>query len=90
MRDGPCFCREVRPAWARLIEYLNEWATAREVPGGIKVTFEVVPGVTRTVEVVMTVAEWDGYISTIYGTVDPRATPLKSNVLATPEGAPSL
>jgi hypothetical protein len=36
------------------------------VPGGIKVTFETAPGMTRTVEVVMTGAEWDRYISTVY------------------------
>jgi len=76
--------------WERLIEYVNEWASAREVPGGIEVTFETAPGVTRTVEVVVTEAEWDGYISTIYGTGDPRATPLKSKVLATPDGVPYL
>ena len=73
--------------WERLIEYVNEWASAREVPGGIEVTFETAPGVTRTVEVVVTSAEWDGYISTIYGTGDPRATPLKQKVLATPDTA---
>ena len=43
------------------------------------------PGVTRTVEVAVTSAEWDGYISTIYGTGDPRATPFKQKVLATPD-----
>jgi hypothetical protein len=44
-------------------------------------------GVTRTVEVVVTSAEWDGYISTIYGTGDPRAIPFKQKVLATPDTA---
>ena len=73
--------------WERLIEYLNEWADAREVPGGIEVTFKQPPGVTRTVEVVVTLAGWDDYVSTIYGTGDPRATPLKAQVLATPAGA---
>jgi hypothetical protein len=70
--------------WERLIEYVDEWASAREVPGGIEVTFEHPPGVTRTVEVVLTPADWDGYISTIFGTGDPRATPLREQVLATP------
>jgi hypothetical protein len=61
-----------------------------EVPGGIEVTFEKSPGATRTVEVVVTAAEWDDYISTIYGTGDPRATTLKKQVLATPAGTPYL
>ena len=33
----------------------------------------------------MTSAEWDDYISTMYGTGDPRATPFKHQVLATPD-----
>ncbi|WGY04652.1 LuxR C-terminal-related transcriptional regulator [Nocardioides sp. QY071] len=37
--------------WERLFEYVNEWASAREVPGGIEVTFRTAQGVTRTVEV---------------------------------------
>lgn len=73
--------------WERLIEYVNEWADACEVPGGIEVTFETAAGATRTVEVVMSSAEWDGYISTIQGTGDPRATPFKRTVLATPDTA---
>ena len=76
--------------WERLIEYINEWASAGEVPGGIEVTFEQSPGATRTVEVVVAPAEWDDYITTIYGTGDPRATGLKHKVLAMPEGAPYL
>jgi hypothetical protein len=73
--------------WERLIEYVNEWASAAEVPGGIEVTFEQSPGVTRTVEVVMTAADWDDYVSIMFGTGDPRATPLKGEVLATPDRA---
>jgi hypothetical protein len=76
--------------WERLIEYINEWASAREVPGGIEVTFERSAGVPRTVEVVVTLADWDDYVSIIYGTGDPRATTLKEKVLATPVGAPYL
>ena len=71
--------------WQRLVEYLNEWASAREVPGGIEVTFEQSPGVPRTVEVVVTSADWDDYISTVYGTGDPRATPLSKKLLAMPD-----
>jgi hypothetical protein len=40
---------------------------------------------TRTVEVVVTSAEWDDYISTVYGADDHRATPFKAKVLATPD-----
>lgn len=76
--------------WERLIEYINEWASAREVPGGVEVTFEQSPGVTRTVEVVVTAADRDDYVSTICGTGDPRATPLKEKVLATRDGAQYL
>ena len=76
--------------WSRLLEHVGEWASAREVPGGIEVTFEQAPGVTRTVEVVVTPAAWDGYVTTIYGTGEPGATPLRSRVLATPDGVPYL
>jgi hypothetical protein len=76
--------------WERLIEYINEWASAQEVPGGIEVTFEQPPGVTRTVEVVVASTEWDDYVSMMYGTGDPRATTLKEEVLATPDGTPYL
>jgi hypothetical protein len=73
--------------WERLIECINEWASAREVPGGIEVTFEQSPGGTRTVKVLVTLADWDDYVSTIYGTGDPRATTLKKKVLTMPNGA---
>jgi len=73
--------------WERLIEYINEWASAREVPGGIEVTFEQSPGVTRTVEAVVTSTDWNDYVGTIYGTGDPSATTLKDKVLATPDRA---
>lgn len=76
--------------WERLIEYIDEWASARDLPGGIEVTFEQAPGVTRTVEVVVSLAEWDDYVSTIYGTGDPRATTLKQKLLAMPERADYL
>jgi hypothetical protein len=76
--------------WERLIEYINEWACAQEVPGGIEVTFEQPPGVTRTVEVVVDSTEWDDYVDMMYGTGDPRATTLKEEVLATPDGTPYL
>lgn len=75
------------PPWERLIEHVNDWASAREVPGGLEITFETTPGVLRTVEVVVTAEQWADYISTIYGTYDPRATPLRSRLLAAPDDA---
>lgn len=69
--------------WERLLEYLDTWAVAREVPGGIAVTFETSTGVTRTVEVRVTPPAWDDYVSTIFGTGDPRATSLERQLRAT-------
>ena len=57
--------------WERLLDYINEWASAREVPGGIEVRFEQPPGVIRIVEMVISPADWDDYNTTIYGTGDP-------------------
>ena len=37
-----------------------------------------------------TSSDWNNYLSTIYGTGDPRVTGLKAQVLATPAGAPLL
>lgn len=85
-RVHPCAVKYNR-LWERLIEYLDELGIAREVPGGIEVTFEQFPGVTRTVEVVMTLADWDDYVTTMYGTDDPRATALRGKVFATPDWA---
>jgi hypothetical protein len=76
--------------WDRLIEYLNEWASSRELPGGIEVTFTQSDGAVRTVEVVVTSDEWDDYVSTIYGTDDPRATTLRGSLLAMPDQVPYL
>jgi hypothetical protein len=76
--------------WDRLVDYIDDWASAREVPGGIEITLARSSGATRTIEVVMTPDEWDDYTSTIYGTDDPGRTTLKEIVLAMPEGAPYL
>jgi len=73
-----------RSVWARVLDYIDQWASAREVPGGIEITFEQSPGVPRTVEVVVTADEWDTYLSVIWGTEDPRVTPFKEKVLAMP------
>ena len=65
--------------WERLLAHLDEWATAREVPGGIEVTF-IHATVERTVEVVVSPADWDDYLSIIFGTDDPAVTPLRATI----------
>ena len=77
-------------SWERLLGYISEWATMRESLGGIELVYEQPPGVTRTLELVLSPDEWDDYIGTVFGTDDPRATPLRRQVLATPEWAPYL
>jgi len=76
--------------WERLTEYLEEWASTREVPGGIEVTFEQTPGTWRVVELVISPVDWDDYITSIYGDGDPRATSLKDKIFAMPEATPYL
>jgi hypothetical protein len=76
--------------WQRLIAYLNEWANAREVPGGIEITFIGSAGRSRTVEVVMTPEDWDDFIGTMYGGDDPRPSPIQETVLGAPDGVPYL
>ena len=76
--------------WERLIEYLDDLGGAREVPGGIEVTVGESPGRTRTVEVVVSPQDWDGFISTLYGDGDPAVTTIKEKVLSVPEGVPYL
>lgn len=76
--------------WERLIEYLDELGSAREVPGGIEVTFAQSLGRTRSVEVVMSPRDWDQVISIMYGDGDPASTAIKAKVLSVPEGTPYL
>jgi hypothetical protein len=47
------------PAWDRLLASLRLWADAREVTGGIQVSFVGGAGARRTVEIVMTPGDWD-------------------------------
>ena len=47
------------PAWDRLLTSLRSWADAREVAGGIEVSFTNGVGVRRIVEIVMTPSDWD-------------------------------
>ena len=73
--------------WNRLLEFLISWADAREVTGGIEVTFRRCAGGRRTVELVLTPDEWDSLVSVVR-----RDTPgsVKDRILALPEGQPFL
>ncbi len=53
--------------WARLVDSLNEWATAQVTERGIEVTFEREAGTSRTVELVVTPDGWREYWPCIYG-----------------------
>ena len=77
-------------AWERLLEYLDELGSAREVSAGIEVIFAQSPGRTRTVEVVMSPRDWDEYISIMYGDGDPAGTMIRQKLLAVPDGVPYL
>jgi hypothetical protein len=57
----------VKGEWERLLHHLNAWATARETPTGIEVTFEQLTGGLRTVELVVTPDDWSGYWGVIPG-----------------------
>lgn len=71
--------------WERLVEYLDEAGSAREVTGGIEVSFLTQDGVTRTVQVVVTPHQWDDYVSTLFGDGEPRATGLRARVTSQPD-----
>lgn len=67
--------------WERLIEFLNGWATAREVrPGRIEVTLPR-SGTPRTIELVMTHEEWDDLVTILHGDFDLAASTVKRSVL---------
>jgi hypothetical protein len=70
--------------WKRLLDYLNTWAEAREVDGGIEVALEHPDGVRRTVEVVLTPEDWQDYLGTTYGTTDPEVSDVKPMILLVP------
>jgi hypothetical protein len=76
--------------WARLIAYIETWADVDEVPGGLAVTLTHSPGVTRTVEVVMTPEQWESFLSVIHGTEDPRGTRFTDRVLTASVEMPYL
>ena len=71
--------------WEGLLTYLDGWATAREVSGGIEVELGDPCGGRRVVEMVVTPEDWDVYVTTVFGTGDAALTPLKEKLLATPE-----
>lgn len=73
--------------WKSLLESLSSWADAREVTGGIEVTFRRPTGGRRTVELVMTRAEWDSLAGTI-GRDTPRS--VRERILDLPEDRPFL
>src|ERR1700742_3011032 len=70
--------------WARLLADLDTWASAREVEGGIEVTFEQATGVARTVEIVATPGDWGEYAGVVWGAVGPALAELRSVLLAMP------
>ena len=71
--------------WERLLDYLNEWATAREVPRGVEVTFEQSPGLRRTVEIVMTPADWKHYLGIVNGSDDPATSAIQGRLMEVPD-----
>lgn len=69
--------------WGRLLEFLNGWATAREVrPGRIEITLQRSGKHPRTIELVMTRDEWDDLVTIPYGDFDLAARGVKRSVLA--------
>jgi hypothetical protein len=73
--------------WERLLESLNTWAEAREVRGGIEVTFSASSGARRTVEIVMTSNDWEE-VAVVIGRETARS--VREKVLALEESQPFL
>ena len=63
--------------WQRLLDHLNAWATARETPTGIEVTFEQLTGGSQTVELVITPDGWSAYWGPIWGDQDAAAANIR-------------
>lgn len=70
--------------WEGLLDHLSTWGSAREVAGGVEVTFEQPTGEPRTVEVVVTPADWSEYAGSIWGVDDPAATDIRHRITALP------
>ena len=69
-------------AWEQLLEALNAWAEAREVPGGMEVTFRASTGALRTVEIVLTPEDWVE-LAVVIGGQSPET--VRRTVLSLPE-----
>ncbi len=77
--------------WERLLEFLDEWADAREVrPGRIEVTWPRSGEPVRTVELVITRSEWDDLVAIPYGDFDLAAAEVRRSVLALEADQPYL
>ncbi len=74
-------------AWDHLVKSLNSWADAREVAGGIEVSFAAPSGARRTVEIVMTPEDWDELSEVIRRE---SAASVKERLLALEAGEPFL
>jgi hypothetical protein len=70
-------------AWNHLLGLLNSWANAREVAGGIEVSFVAPSGARRTVEIVMTPEDWEE-LAEVIG--HESAASLRERLLALEEG----
>ena len=66
---------------------LRTWASPREVPGGIEVSYVGESGTRRTVEIVMSPEDWDE-LSVVIGIESPDR--LKRRLLALPDDTPFL
>lgn len=75
------------PGWDRLLVSLRTWASPREVPGGIEVSYVGESGTRRTVEIVMSPEDWDE-LSVVIGIESPDR--LKRRLLALPDDTPFL
>lgn len=73
--------------WNRLMESFSSWADARQVTGGVEVSFKRPSGGHRTVELVLTPDDWDSLVGLVQ-----RDTPrsVKERILALPEDQPFL
>jgi hypothetical protein len=75
------------PTWEGLLEILSTWSDAREVPGGIEVSFTTPTGASRTVQVVMSEHDWEELTWTIQ-----RESPetLRERIVGLPADVPYL
>lgn len=68
--------------WERLLESLNEWATAVEVePGRVQVALATSDGSTMDVEILMTHQEWDNMVTIPWGDFDLAVKDVRKSLL---------